>query len=281
MRPQAAEFHRLVAMRAYYAGDAAAAAQAFRAAQLLEPGYELPTKVAEEGSELREVWREVRRGWRPKRVDVGQAAGLEAWVDAKGSETRPLELPSIVQLGTADGQVGWTGYLAPGTALPGQPGGSALSMVPFAFIRSGPVDHEDQRWGLPLVVELEPEAALASEPAPLPEPTADPVAEEPGDDFVDNPLLLEPTTPAQPSIAELPAPVPAPRGDGLLLAGAIASGVGAAALYGTAHVTRWRFDHNGPTQGLMRATNGSLVGAAGLGLTSATLTTVIALRRSK
>jgi len=258
--PQAAEFHRLVGLRAWYAGDPQGAELAFRASLALEPSYGLSDKVAPVGGGLRMSWDRAREAPRGRRMLVDEPEGARSWVDGRVSSDRAQDLPSLVQLGAPPDHVGWTGYLGPGGKLPGRRGGSALAMVPFAFIHSAEVASDDERWGLPGSGTTP--AAMPPHVSPPPAPEPDPVRPSRRDD-----------------IAQLPAPTP--RSARPLLTAAITSGSAAAVLYGTAHATRWRFDHSGPTEALMRTTNGCYLGSIGLGLTSATLTTLWLARRDK
>jgi hypothetical protein len=278
--PQAAEFHRLVALRAWYAGDRQAAELAFRASLALEPDFSLPRSLAPQDGGLRMAWDRAREAHRSRSMAVEAPAGARVWIDGRVASERPMDLPSLVQLGTPPDHVGWTGYLGPGGAVPGQRGGSSLSMVPFSFIRSAEVASDEARWGLPerAVAERDPE------PAPQPEPLPEP---EPAPDFPPNPLVAEPVPepvhePPPPRVeperrrrddlAQLPPP--ARQRDAGMRSLALVTGGAALALYGTAHATRWRFDHDGPTKALMWTTNGCYLGSIGLGLTSAAFTTL-------
>jgi hypothetical protein len=248
--PQAAEFHRLVALRAWYAGDRQAAELAFRASLAVEPSYRLSEKVAPPGGGLRRAWERAQEAPRSRMMPLEGPEDVRAWVDGFVAEDRPMDLPALVQLGAPPDRVGWTGYLGPGGALPGPRGGSNLALIPFSFIRSASLGSEQARWGLPVAVE-QPEPPTAPPPrAPVP--------------VEDLAALPPPTAPVQP-----------------LLTTAVATGSAAVVLYGTAHLARWRFDHHGPTQALMWTTNGCYLGSIGLGLTSATFTTLWLQRRER
>ena len=262
--PQAAEFHRLVALRAWYAGDRQAAELAFRASLALEPSYRLSSTIAPAGGGLRIAWDRAREASRSRTMAVEAPEGARSWVDGRVSTQRPMDLPSVIQLGSPPDRVGWTGYLGPGGTLPGRGGGSVLAMVPFAFIRSAAVASDADRWGLPSVV------VAHQEPVPAPvQPAAANVPEpEPIDAFPPNPLLAQ-------------LPVPTSRSARPMLTAALTTGSAAALLYGTAHATRWRFDHDGPSQALMWTTNGCYLGAIGMGLTSATFTALWLTRRGE
>jgi hypothetical protein len=292
--PQVAEFHRLVALRACYAGDRQAAELAFRASLALEPSYRLSTKVAPEGGALRASWDRARDASRSRSLALQPPAGARAWVDGRVGSSRPMDLPTLVQLGTPPDQVGWTGYLGPGGALPGQRDGSTLALVPFAFIRSAEHSSEAARWGLPETVERLPAEPAVEPPQPAVEP-----------DFPPNPLLeadelevviededldAEPAAPsrgerradrrqARPDLVD--APVPTLQQPQRMRNLALATGGAAVLLYGSSHASRWRFDHDGPSPGLMVATNGAYIGSIGMGLTSATFTTLWLMGRSR
>ena len=282
--PQAAEFHRLVALRAWYAGDRQAAELAFRASLTLEPDYSLSRSLAPPDGGLRLAWDRAREAHRSRNMVVQGPEGARIWIDGSVAGERPMDLPSLVQLGTPPDYVGWTGYLGPGGALPGQRGGSSLAMVPFAFIRSAEVDSEAARWGQPEPAVAEPEPAEDFPPNPLvsslpdDEPETSDTERDPGEGITSSrPVPApEPRVEREPrrreDLARLPEPKPQ-RSEGMRNL-ALATGGAALALYGTAHATRWRFDHSGPTKPLMWTTNGCYLGSIGLGLTSVTFTTL-------
>jgi hypothetical protein len=257
--PQVAAFHRLVGLRAWYDGDRQAAELAFRASLALEPSFALPERVAPSGGPLRASWDRATEAPRSRSMTLEPPAGVRSWVDGGVSTSRPLDLPSLVQLGSPPDRVGWTAYLAPGARLPDR---RAAVVMPFAYIQAAPHGSADERWGLsedpfpdnPLIAEASDPQPPRRRPAPPPEPVA------------------------PPSGAELAsAPAPRPQG-GSLLGASIGTGAAAAALYGTAVFTRTRFDR-APSEGLMMTTNACYLGAVGLGVTSATLGTLHLTRR--
>ncbi len=282
---QAAAFHRLVGLRAWYAGDQEAARVAFHAARILQPGFRLSGKVAPPEGDLYALLSELPRVAATHSDPLGAPAGADAWLDGVLGAERPRDLPVVLQLGPGDGTVVWTGYLPPGVAVPGHRRRSLLASVPYAFIRTGQVGSEPERFGRPapkapptpqLHQQDQGREVTTAEDAPRqrPDPVSEP-APDPGPE-------LAPTLDPRPGPdLTLDPPAATARGETGLVVAAIATGAVAAGLYGTAHVTRWRFDHQGPTRGLLIATNSCMASSIGLGVVSVTFTTLALTRRRR
>ncbi len=131
----AAAIHRVEALDRFLAGDRDAAARAYSAAHLLEPGYTLPQAIAPDGNPLRAAWLEgTQRSPGPSR-ELDRPAEGALLIDGSRSLRRALERPVVFQRVDEHGRVADTAYLRPGDRLPPYrayvPGG-APSQVPVA-----------------------------------------------------------------------------------------------------------------------------------------------------
>lgn len=123
LSPNAAAFHRLMGLRAFFAGQDEAAVMSFRASLNIEPDYELSSKIAPKGGKLHRLWLESQDGPSPYVGLFRTPGGMYAWVDGAEGALQAEDLPSIVQYGITEDSVSWTGYLQPGelppTTMPG------------------------------------------------------------------------------------------------------------------------------------------------------------------
>ncbi len=236
--PNAAAYHRLMGLRAFFDGDEDSAVVAFRASQAIEPDYELSAKIAPVGGKLHRLWIQARQGPNPFIGSFNAPAGKYAYVDGTETRTRAEDLPSIIQYGSGDGSVDWTGYVAPGVTPP-------VELPEMA----------------PAVAQVEPELEPEVEPEAMPEPELD----------------LEPPPP-EPVVSEQPdlsTPPPSrdknrsERGKGGLVAGTVISGVAAGALYGASAYSRLQFDAD-PSPEWFWMTNGAYYGSVGCGVLTVT-----------
>ena len=245
----AAAYHRLSGIKAFFDGDDEAATLAFRAAQAIEPAYELPAKLAPEGGKLSRLWTDARSGPNPFIGSFAPPAGLYAYVDGTETRERAEDLPAIVQFGLGDGTVRWTGYVAanqqPPRALPAP--GEVASQPPT----EEPDREEDDR-------QASRETSGGSRQ----------VSEIQREEIEDEPVKAAEGSrrEAREDLADAPAPTPSARehGKGGLVAATIISGVVAGGLYGGAAYTRTVFDRN-PSKGAFWLTNGAYYGSIGVG----------------
>ncbi|MFH1463767.1 MAG: hypothetical protein ABIO70_05200 [Pseudomonadota bacterium] len=246
----AAAYHRLAGIKAFFNGDDEAATLAFRAAQAIEPAYELPDKLAPEGGKLSRLWAGARNGPNPFIGSFAPPAGLYAYVDGTETRQRAEDLPAIIQFGIGDGSVRWTGYVLanqpPPRNLPAQ--GAVASAPPRAQPEAPDLADGDEG---PLDFD-EPE------PPPEPKPKRDPKPDTSHRE-------------ARADLATAPTPTPKARehGKGGLVAATIISGVVGGGLYGGAAFSRTTFDRN-PTKQTFWLTNGAYYGAIGCGALTVT-----------
>ncbi len=130
MPPNAAAFHRLMGLQAFFDGQDEAAVMSFRAAMHIEPEYTLPAKIAPEGGKLHRLWLEAKDGPSPYVGLFRAPGGMYAWVDGAEGTTQAEDLPSIVQYGIDTDDVSWTAYLQPGELPPTTMPGVGLTVTP-------------------------------------------------------------------------------------------------------------------------------------------------------
>ncbi len=128
--PNAAAFHRLMGLQAFFAGQDEAAVVSFRAALSIEPDYELSDKIAPEGGKLNRLWLQAKEGPSPFVGLFRTPGGMYAWVDGAEGTMQAEDLPSIVQYGIDEDQVSWTAYLQPGELPPTTMPGVGLAIAP-------------------------------------------------------------------------------------------------------------------------------------------------------
>lgn len=116
----AADFHRMMAMAAFTAGDEALVLAEFHAARRLDPGYHIPASVAPPGHPLVELYEAASRHTDTDQVleSVIPPVGGTAVVDGTVSGLRPRGLSAIVQVYREDGLLTQTVYLLPGDPTP-------------------------------------------------------------------------------------------------------------------------------------------------------------------
>jgi hypothetical protein len=237
--PNAAAYHRLMGLEAFFDGESERVVVEFRAAQQIEPGFTLSAKLAPEGGKLHRLWVQAQQAPEATSEPFQAPAGKYAWVGGAEGRLHASELPSIVQYGDGDGSVSWTGYLAPGEVPP-----STMPGVGLAVAQPEP----------------EPEPEIAAEPAstvataPIPEPVVD------RDDWNADPRDL----------AHAPAPEKT-KGDGRggLIAATVVSGVMTGGLAGGASFMHSEYRRY-PTRENYVVSNGALYGAIGMGAATVT-----------
>ncbi len=114
----AAGYHRVIAMDAFVAQDAAATEAAFAALLSAYPAWRLPSSVAPRGHPLRTAFEAAEA--RPSSGVVGLPVPLEATllVDGRHTLDYPTDRPSVLQLLDAAGAVSWTTFHAAGEPAP-------------------------------------------------------------------------------------------------------------------------------------------------------------------
>lgn len=243
LAPNAAAFHRLMGLQAFFDGQDEVAVTSFRAAMAIEPDYEISAKLAPEGGKLHRLWTQAKDGPNPFVGSFTAPGGMYTWVDGAEGTLQAEDLPSIVQYGLDMDQVRWTAYLQPGETPPSTMPGVGL-----------------------VVAQPEPEPDPQPEPEPEPERTRQ----------------IETTPAPEPVVASASGPTPrrdlvdaeAPEktksgGKGGLIAATVVSGVMAGGLYGGATYMRGEYDRY-PTRESYLMTNGAFYGAIGMGAATVT-----------
>lgn len=105
-----AELHRAKGLAAFYRQEPDYAIQAFQAALLLQPGYNLPTTIAPQPGPLWTLYDRARSRPAPPTTPMG-AFGVAIYVDGARDGARAPSLPSLLQVQGADGSVLSTQYL--------------------------------------------------------------------------------------------------------------------------------------------------------------------------
>jgi hypothetical protein len=272
--PNAAAYHRLMALEAFFNGDDDAATLSFRAALAIEPDYKLSSKLAPEGGKLHRLWTAAKEGPNPFIGSFSAPAGKYAYVDGVETRTYAEDLPNIVQYGPGDDSIDWTGYVPANTVPPRE-----LPAAGAAVAQGKPAP--------------EPSYGRSYEPDPVTDPLEDDldslVADLDGGDDVDLDLDDDDYSRGRESsrdysrddssssrrrddIADAPKPEKQPRdgkGKGGLIAATAVSAVAAGGLYGSATYFRGQFDRY-PSRSSYLLTNGSYFGAIGAGVLTLT-----------
>ncbi len=234
--PTAAAYHRLMGLQAFFDGQDEIAVDSFRASLHIEPGYQLPSKIAPEGGKLHRLWQQAVSGPNPFESSFTAPGGMYTWVDGAEGTVQAEDLPSIVQYGIDMDEVRWTAYLAPGETPPSTMPGVGLVVAPAP----------------------EPERTAPVEPEPTTAPSAA-LADATIDDSA-----------ARRDLSHAPAPEKTQgSGKGGLIAATVVSGVMAGGLYGGASYMRGEYDRY-PTRENYLATNGAFFGAIGMGAATVT-----------
>ena len=235
LAPNAAAYHRLMGLQAFFDGQNEAAVMSFRAAQRIEPNYALSTKIAPQGGRLHRLWVQAQEGPNPFEGSFRAPAGMYAWVDGAEGVVQAEDLPSIVQYGIGDSSVAWTGYLQPGEMPP-------ITTPDLGLVVTQPAEPVEA-----VAVAEQPEA-----PAPVPVDAQEAWPSERRD------------------LAQAPAPEKTGgSGKGGLIAATVISGLAAGGLYGGATVLRSDYDRYPTREGYLM-TNGAFYGAIGMGAATVT-----------
>ena len=232
LAPNAAAYHRLMALEAFFDGQDEAAVMAFRAAQRIEPNYEISAKLAPEGGRLHRLWLAAQEAPNPFEGSFRAPAGNYAFVDGAEGTVQAEDLPSIVQYGIGDGSVAWTGYLQPGETPP-----TSMPGVGLAVSQPEPVEQVEADESAVAVAEVEPRVAPAPEPV---------VATE---EWPSQRRNLGDVQPAEKTKG---------NGKGGLIAATVVSGLAAGGLYGGATVLRSDYDRHPTREGYLM-TNGAFL----------------------
>ena len=116
--PDAAAYHRLIALDAYVAQDNPRTLGSFMSALAIQPGYALSSTIAPQGNPLDAIYQMARIQPPGRSAALVAPAGSVTMVDGARAANRPTERPTIVQLGAGTGEVLWSGYLAADTTNP-------------------------------------------------------------------------------------------------------------------------------------------------------------------
>lgn len=116
----AADFHRMMAMAAFTAGDEPLVLAEFHAARRLDPGYTIPPDVAPPGHPLVQLYEQAAAfaGADRNLESVIPPLGGTVVVDGTVHGLRPRGLSAIVQVYREDGLLTRTEYLLPGDPTP-------------------------------------------------------------------------------------------------------------------------------------------------------------------
>ena len=263
--PNAAAYHRLMGLEAFFDGRDDDATLAFRTALSIEPDYQLSGKLAPEGGKLHRLWTAAQDGPNPFIGSFTAPAGKYAYVDGVETRTYAEDMPNIVQYGPGDGSILWSGYVLANTKPPEEipAAGAAVAQA-----------------------EPEPEPEPADEPDPVTDPLEDNLDDlmadlDDGDDVELD--LGEPETAYTSSsgfddargrerqdLVDAPKPEKTKSGGkGGLIAATAISAVAAGGMYGSAVYFRNDFDRYPTRQGYI-LTNGSYFGAIGAGVLTVT-----------
>jgi len=131
---EAAAIHRLEGVRLYTIGANDSALRSLQQARLLDPLGRVEGDAMAEGSPLARLWTQAGQAPPSPWVSIDAPDGLRVRVDGIPSRSRPLTVPSIVQLTTATGRVLWSSYVPAMAELPSlevfAPEGSHVDLAP-------------------------------------------------------------------------------------------------------------------------------------------------------
>jgi hypothetical protein len=119
----AAELHRMVALRAFVDRQDDQAIAAFRSALATEPDTALPGNFPT-GHPLQVLYDRAKNAPAGQSTAISGPPGFDVWIDGTRTVVRPSDRPVIVQLAWPDGRVVWSGYDAPlpdASTLPAPP----------------------------------------------------------------------------------------------------------------------------------------------------------------
>jgi hypothetical protein len=116
----AADFHRMMAMAAFTAGDEPLVLAEFHAARRLDPGYVIPAEVVLPGHPLVRLYdKSVEAGGEERELEaVIPPLGGTVVVDGTPQGLRPNGLSAVLQVYQADGELTRTTHLLPGDPTP-------------------------------------------------------------------------------------------------------------------------------------------------------------------
>ena len=251
--PNAAAYHRLQGLRAFFNGDDDDTVLAFRAALSIEPDYTISAKLAPEGGKLHRLWTNAQTGPNPFIGSFTAPAGKYAYVDGVETRTYAEDLPNIVQYGPGDGSILWTGYVPANQKPPTE--------LPAAGAAVADVDPD------PDPIDDDPYAGLD-------EPDDDPVETSSSSRMGESSRDRERSSSQRErqDLVDAPKPEKAPRdkkGKGGLIAATAISAVAAGGMYGSALYFSNEFERY-PTRKSYLLTNGSFFGAIGGGVLTLT-----------
>ncbi|MDP2307765.1 MAG: hypothetical protein Q8P18_17200 [Pseudomonadota bacterium] len=147
--PDAAAYHRLIALDAYVAQDNPRTLGSFMSALAIQPGYVLPSTIAPQGNPLDAIYQMARIQPPGRTAALVAPAGAVTLVDGARSANRPTERPTILQLGAGTGEVLWSGYL-PADAP--NPDWSAYSPAPASALPQEAPKHARRSPAVPFAI---------------------------------------------------------------------------------------------------------------------------------
>ncbi|MEZ4240276.1 MAG: hypothetical protein R3F59_29795 [Myxococcota bacterium] len=118
---QAASYHRVRALAAFFDADALGTVLSFQAVLATMPGYQLPLQIAPEGHPLRQRFEEAKQ-FAPGDV-FELVPPAHGWLTVDGTRTRnaPAARPFVFQRLDDDGSVKQTAYVGTGSPVPSYP----------------------------------------------------------------------------------------------------------------------------------------------------------------
>lgn len=258
---EAAAYHRMAGLGAFFDGDVSAAKASLRAAATLQPDFVFSAKIAPEGGKLATLYTEAQAAGASKTTGLPIPSDGTLLFDGAKSNRRPTEVPTLMQFVVGDA-ARVSALLAPGAPMPSLSGVPAPAPAPAPAPEPAPVAPPPPPAP---VAPPPPPAPVEPPPAPAPVVEAPPVAPP-----------IAPPPPAPPGPVAPPAPTPLPtapaekgRGKGLLVAGLVGGGV-AGGLYGVSAMSRMAFDEAPSAQG-KTLTNGAYVASVGTAAVSTVL----------
>ncbi len=276
LAPNAAAYHRLQGLRAFFNGDDDATTLAFRAALSIEPDYQLSSKLAPEGGKLSRLWDAAKNGPNPFIGSFTAPAGKYAYVDGEETRTYAEDLPNIVQYGPGDGSILWTGYVGANEKPPAEiPAAGAISLLGAAD-DADLDDLDDLDADLDALVDDDPYAGLDDDDS-FDDSRGGSDSGYSRESSFDDSRGRESTRDSgfedsrgrdRSDLKDAPKPEQK-KGKGGLIAATAISAVAAGGMYGSA--TYFRNEYNRyPTRQSYLMTNGSYFGAIGAGVLTLT-----------